>query len=195
LQPNERSIDMQDKKIAIFESTLKLIREHGIHATPMSQIAKHANVATGTIYHYFESKDDLILQLFSFSRSKISQMLHTEAHASKPYRERFEKVWLDLVLYYIHHFEYLVFFEQFFSSPYVHQLGGHESMCFQDEVSLFLKQGIQDGHIKPLDIHIISAAYIGTITATAKRFLNPQFKFENQDLRTMVQIVWDGIKK
>ncbi|MFC0182895.1 helix-turn-helix domain-containing protein [Pseudarcicella hirudinis] len=32
---------------------LELIVKHGFHASPMSDVAKHANVAAGTIYHYF----------------------------------------------------------------------------------------------------------------------------------------------
>ena len=49
-----------DKKQAIFESTLALIRDHGFHGAPMSLVAKNAGVAAGTIYHYFESKEALL---------------------------------------------------------------------------------------------------------------------------------------
>ena len=49
-----------DKRTAIFESTLALVREQGFHGTPMSQVAKKAGVAAGTLYLYFESKDHLI---------------------------------------------------------------------------------------------------------------------------------------
>ena len=67
-------------------------------------------------------------------------------------------------------------------------------MCFQDEVSVFLKQGIHQNHIKPLDINMISAAYIGTVSATAKRNINGRFALTEEDLKKMVAIIWDGIK-
>ena len=57
-----------DKKQAIFDATLRLISENGFHGTAMSKVAKEANVSTGIIYHYFESKDDLIAELYRHAK-------------------------------------------------------------------------------------------------------------------------------
>jgi len=51
---------VQDKKALVLQATLELISEQGFYATPMSQIAKKANVAVGTIYLYFPNKEGLI---------------------------------------------------------------------------------------------------------------------------------------
>ena len=51
------------KKKAILKSTLKLIKDNGLHGTTVSLISKNAGVASGTIYHYFPGKDDIILNL------------------------------------------------------------------------------------------------------------------------------------
>ncbi|QEH42508.1 TetR/AcrR family transcriptional regulator [Chitinophaga sp. XS-30] len=184
-----------EKKQAIFESTLKLIREFGFHGTPVSQIAQHAGVATGTIYHYFASKDELIIALFRYSKQKIHDATFRDHNPNDTYRDRFVSIWINLVNYYSRFPEVLSFFEQFYSSPFVREIFTDETMCFQDEVSLFLKEGINSGHIKQLDINIISAAFLGTVIATAKRSNNPMFRFNEEDLRNMVGIIWDGIKK
>jgi AcrR family transcriptional regulator len=183
-----------EKQYAIFESTLKLIREQGFHGTPMSQIAQEAGVATGTIYHYFKSKDELILELFNYCKLKVQAAMFREEETDTPYPERFVLIWLNLANYYIRHPEVLSFLEQFFSSPYVKQLYTQASVCFQDEVSNFLHQGVSGGYIKPMDINIISAAYVGTAVATAKRHINGYFRFQDKDMRNMVGIIWDGIK-
>ena len=49
------------KKEKILETTLQLIAKNGLNASPMSMIAKEANVATGTIYHHFKSKEEIML--------------------------------------------------------------------------------------------------------------------------------------
>src|SRR5690606_10441836 len=113
-------------------------------------------------YHYFKSKDELILELFSYCKSKVQAAMFREEEAGSPYPERFVLIWLNLVNYYIRHPEVLSFLEQFFSSPYVKQLYTQASVCFQDEVSNFLHQGVSGVHIKPMDVNIISAAYVGT---------------------------------
>ncbi|MFB2118675.1 TetR/AcrR family transcriptional regulator [Parapedobacter sp. 2B3] len=182
------------KKQAIYESTLRLIREFGFHGTPMSQIAQEAGVATGTIYHYFDSKDELIVDLYHYVRERMQQEIFEGNDHKRSYPERFAAVWMNLVKYYIQHPQVLSFLEQFFSSPYVKDVYPEDRVCFQDEVSVFLKQGIQEGYIKPLDINIISAAYIGTVSATAKRNIHGRFALKEEDFKKMVAIIWDGIK-
>ncbi|MEC3880935.1 TetR/AcrR family transcriptional regulator [Parapedobacter sp. 10938] len=182
------------KKRAIFESTLRLIKDFGFHGTPMSQIAQEAGVATGTIYHYFTSKDELIVDLYHYARERMQSVIFTDNDLGLPYPEQFAAVWMTLVKYYVAHPEVLSFLEQFFSSPYVKDVYPEDRVCFQDEVSVFLKQGVQEGYIKPLDINIISAAYIGTISATAKRNIHGRFALKEEDLKKMIAIIWDGIK-
>ncbi|WP_262249756.1 TetR/AcrR family transcriptional regulator [Parapedobacter soli] len=182
------------KKQAIYESTLRLIKEFGFHGTPMSQIAQEANVATGTIYHYFDSKDELIVDLYHHTKERMLQAIFKRSDPILPYPERFASVWINLVKYYVRHPEVLSFMEQFFSSPYVKVVYPEDLLCFQDEISVFLKQGIQEGYIKPLDINIISAAYIGTLSATAKRNIHGRFALKEEDLKKMIAIIWDGIK-
>ncbi|MGV3761609.1 TetR/AcrR family transcriptional regulator [Parapedobacter sp.] len=188
------STETTTKKRAIYESTLRLIKEFGFHGTPMSQIAQEAGVATGTIYHYFTSKDELIVELYHDVRERMQQVIFKDNDLGLPYPDQFTAVWMNLVKYYVQHPEVLGFLEQFFSSPYVKDVYPEDRVCFQDEVSVFLKQGVQDGHIKPLDINIISAAYIGTVSATAKRNIHGRFALKEEDLKKMVAIIWDGIK-
>lgn len=188
------STETTAKKRAIYESTLRLIKEFGFHGTPMSQIAQEAGVATGTIYHYFSSKDELIVDLYYYARERMQQVIFKDNNQGLPYPEQFAAVWMNLVKYYMQHPEVLSFLEQFFSSPYVKDVYPEDRVCFQDEVSVFLKQGIQEGYIKALDINIISAAYIGTVSATAKRNIHGRFALKEDDLKKMVAIIWDGIK-
>lgn len=182
------------KKRAIYKSTLRLIKKFGFHGTPMSQIAQEAGVATGTIYHYFDSKDELIVELYHYAREQMQQAIFKDNDQALPYPERFTNVWMGLVKYYVSHPEVLSFVEQFFSSPYVKTVYPENRVYFQDEVSVFLKQGVREGYIKTLDINIISAAYIGTISATAKRNIHGRCALKEEDLKKMVAIIWDGIK-
>ncbi|MBK1441470.1 TetR/AcrR family transcriptional regulator [Parapedobacter sp. ISTM3] len=185
-----------DKKGAIFESTLRLVMKQGFHGSPMSQIAQEAGVATGTIYHYFSSKDELIVELFKHCKYKIGSAMFKVEEGQLPYPARFVAIWTNLVHFYIQHPEVLSFMEQFFSSPYVEAIHGHGcNVQMQNELSNFFQQGIEEHHIKPLDINILSAAFIGTVTATAKRHINGHYSFDESSMNEMVSIIWDGIKK
>lgn len=43
----------------IFEAACKVIREKGFHQARITDIAKHAGISYGLVYHYFKSKSDL----------------------------------------------------------------------------------------------------------------------------------------
>lgn len=186
--------ESSDKKEAIFQSTLSLIHDYGFHGSPMSRIAEQAQVAIGSIYHYFSSKDALIIELFFYTKEQTEQAMYKGDNEQLDYQTRFFNIWNNLVLHYIERPAVLSFLHQFYSSPYAKMVLAKESFCLQDEVSAFLQVGIDNKHIKNLDINIISAAFIGTVVATARQHTNQTINFDNKRLKDMAGIIWDGIK-
>ncbi len=53
-----------DKRAAILDAALKTFVKRGYPATKVAEIATEAGVAEGTLYNYFQSKEDLLLALF-----------------------------------------------------------------------------------------------------------------------------------
>src|SRR5690242_12712168 len=53
-----------DKREAILAAALRLIARLGLHAAPMSAVAREAGVAAGTLYLYFPSKEAMINALY-----------------------------------------------------------------------------------------------------------------------------------
>ncbi len=53
-----------DKEKDIVNASIMLFAGQGFHKTKISQIAKRANVAVGSIYLYFRNKDDIINKIF-----------------------------------------------------------------------------------------------------------------------------------
>jgi TetR/AcrR family fatty acid metabolism transcriptional regulator len=58
------------RRRAILESAVRVFAEHGFFAARIRDIAAGAGVAEGTIYLYFEGKDDLLLTAF---REKVNE--------------------------------------------------------------------------------------------------------------------------
>jgi TetR/AcrR family fatty acid metabolism transcriptional regulator len=54
-----------EKYEAIINAAVRVIAEHGYHNAQVSKIAREAKVADGTIYLYFENKDDVLISLFN----------------------------------------------------------------------------------------------------------------------------------
>ncbi|MEJ8548398.1 TetR/AcrR family transcriptional regulator [Brevibacillus borstelensis] len=54
-----------EKYQAIIDAAVRVIARQGYHNAQVSRIAKEAKVADGTIYLYFENKDDILISLFN----------------------------------------------------------------------------------------------------------------------------------
>ena len=53
-----------EKYHRIIEAATKVFAKNGFYQSKIAQIAKEAGVADGTIYIYFENKDDILISLF-----------------------------------------------------------------------------------------------------------------------------------
>src|ERR1700754_5048101 len=67
-----------DKRERILKAAVKVFARNGFHATRVSEVAKAAGVADGTIYLYFESKEELLVRLFEDRVEKLLGFMREE---------------------------------------------------------------------------------------------------------------------
>lgn len=196
---NERSFSkikmehLADKKKAIFKSTLELVKENGFHGTPISLIAKKAGIAAGTIYIYFNSKDELMTELYTTIRTQMIEEILVKDDESKDYKERFFQIWLNHCLFYINNPEIVYFLEQYTNSPYYKYNQQEENDRFRAALRTFIKSGIENRHLKSMDSFVLGNFVHGTVISTAKFHLR-ELKKSYEELHQFAQIVWDGIR-
>jgi TetR/AcrR family transcriptional repressor of multidrug resistance operon len=179
-----------DKKQAIFESTLELINEHGFHGAPMSLVAKNAGVAAGTIYHYFDSKEQLICALYDYNRARLLSVIEAALDKNQSYKNNFFSIWTNLYRFYVEEPNVLTFFEQFVNSPYnVNKYPNH----FRGKLYDFLAQGIRDGFLKPVKPEMLLVLVMSSITASAKLHIFNKLSLTKNDLQHIAEMMWEGI--
>jgi len=87
-----------DRRKQILRAAIEVFAERGFHRTRVSDIAKKAGVAYGLIYHYFESKDDVLNSVFTDNWSVFLKFLqHLRDDKSKPVVDRLGMVVDSLV--------------------------------------------------------------------------------------------------
>jgi TetR/AcrR family transcriptional regulator, fatty acid metabolism regulator protein len=80
------AVDKRDKRERILAAAERIFARHGFFAAKVSDVAKEAGVADGTIYLYFKNKDDLLISLFERRMQQLNGGLKA-AIAGKPPRE------------------------------------------------------------------------------------------------------------
>jgi TetR/AcrR family fatty acid metabolism transcriptional regulator len=81
-----------DKRERILRAAIKVFARKGFYATRVSEIAKAAGVADGTIYLYFESKDDVLVSIFEDRITKLLEVLRAEILAGKDVDDRLQRI-------------------------------------------------------------------------------------------------------
>jgi TetR/AcrR family fatty acid metabolism transcriptional regulator len=81
-----------DKRERILDAAVRVFAKKGFHATRVSEVAKAAGVADGTIYLYFKSKDELLVSLFEDRVERLLAFLHTELPATQGAAEKLRRI-------------------------------------------------------------------------------------------------------
>lgn len=191
------NVQFTDKIECIFKHTLALIKENGFHGTPMSMIAKSADVAIGTIYHYFPSKENLILELFYYCKKEINSFIFNDLDRSLPYKQQFGIVLERFCAFQINNTDIFSFLEQFHNSPFNELAHNYEKagQCNENNVIDFLLKGMETGNLRKIDVHIMASAYIGSAVTFSKSAIYNKIEFNRKNLDELIEIIWNGVKQ
>jgi TetR/AcrR family transcriptional repressor of nem operon len=66
----------------LLKTAFQLFHEQGYHATGVATILREAGVNAGSLYHYFSSKDDLLLKVLEFALDYLEPMVMGPAEAA-----------------------------------------------------------------------------------------------------------------
>ena len=88
---------MNDKQTQLIEASIDLFAQEGFWNTPTSRIAKHAGVATGTLFNYFESKDVLIDAVYKQLKQEWMSHMMTDYPENGSFKTRVEHIWFRFI--------------------------------------------------------------------------------------------------
>lgn len=62
---------MEEKKIDIMHAAMQFFSKKGFESTSMQEIANEAGMSKGSLYKYFESKEELLIDVFKFNHNNM----------------------------------------------------------------------------------------------------------------------------
>lgn len=84
-----------EKREQILETATRLFVERGFHATPTSAITKEAGVSAGILFHYFKTKDDLIIQLFVELKKEFTMAVLKDVDTLSAGLSKLRIIWMN----------------------------------------------------------------------------------------------------
>lgn len=82
-------------KETIIQESRKLLSNKGYKDLNIREIAKNCDIASGTFYNYFSSKDDLILEIVREDWRQITDLIEDLKVTYEPCKEKFRKIYLN----------------------------------------------------------------------------------------------------
>jgi TetR/AcrR family fatty acid metabolism transcriptional regulator len=136
-----------DKHRRIIEAAVKVFAKNGFFNSKVSEIARAANVADGTIYLYFQNKDDILICLFEEEMAKVLEnMRHALSGITDPPQklEHFALAHLSLMEQH-HELAEIIQVEIRQSSKFMKEYSNEQFHQYLNIISEIIKEGQAQG--------------------------------------------------
>lgn len=190
-----------DKKERILSAALQVFSNQGYYSTNVSDIANVAEVSQGTIYNYFESKEQIMLEVFKkweetfFSQSQVEALQSAQSakealqafgsHVAEIFEQtkEFLPIQIELWSQVNHNSVIKSGFKKIFSKQ-------------RELIASLLLKGIQEGEFRKLNPEMVATLLISVFDGLIMQYLCDPKKVS---WKTLIlewnQIVLEGIVK
>lgn len=176
---------LNDKYHRILEAAVKVFAEQGFFQSTVSQIAKEAGVADGTIYLYFKNKEDILVQFYSYKTRQVFARFREEVDGADTAVEKLRK----LIYRHLEEFQNdrnmaMVYrAETHKNSRLVEEQIKEMSKMYHDIVSEIVEQGQEEGVMRrDLYLGLVKRFILGAVDEVINTWIHAG---SNYDLVTM----------
>lgn len=181
-----------EKRELILRCALSLIIEHGIHGTSVPDVARRAGVAAGTIYQFFQSKEQLIDTLYQELKTSMGAALLRGYDADLPYEERFRLIWKNLFFHFVEHPDEFRFLTRYVDSPIINEKTRRGTDEYRP-IRKLLREARRSGAIRNLNSEITLALLYGSVISLADLHLRGT-PIRGKVLEETIRSCWDAVR-
>jgi AcrR family transcriptional regulator len=184
-----------DEKLrAIATATFALVEQTGLSGLTMAAIAREAGLATGTLYVYFKSKEELLIALYEQAKTETAASLMQGDDPQAPFRSRFQHMWMNWLEHRLSHYAQVVFIEQYYNSPWFSEESRNLSArLIKDWVDLIETAKAQQ-ILKNVPTPLLINSFGGSVRETANMLRSGSLSRTDAHLAMAFGLCWDGIK-
>jgi AcrR family transcriptional regulator len=184
-----------DEKLrAIAKATFALVERTGLSGLTMAAIAREAGLATGTLYVYFASKDELVVALYEQAKTAIAAALMKGDDPAAPFRSRFQRMWRNLLDNRLAHYAEMVFLDQYCNSPWFSDESRDLSARLIKDWTDLIEAAKRQQVLKDVPTPMILGSFGGSVRETANLLRAGTLKRSEPNLAMAFGLCWDGIK-
>ncbi|EGV45072.1 TetR/AcrR family transcriptional regulator [Bizionia argentinensis JUB59] len=183
-----------DKRNALISATIDLVNNNGFHATPMSKIAKMANVSPATIYLYFENKQDLVNKTYIEVKAKYTDYAFATYSQDMTVQMGFETIWKRIADFKLNESENALFLAQCDNTPIIDEPSLQEGIKHLQPLLDLWERGRQEGVIKLVSDYLLYAYAINPLSFLMIAQKRGAFQLDASQIEDAYHSAWSSIK-
>ena len=184
-----------DEKLrAIAKATFTLVEQTGLSGLTMASIAREAGLATGTLYVYFKSKEELLVALYEQAKTVIAARLMDGDDPSAPFRSRFMRMWMTWLESRLTHYAEMVFVEQYYNSPWFTEASRTLSARLGKDCMDMFESAKAQQILKNVPTVLLISSFGGSVRETANLLRSGALTRTDDTLAMAFGLCWDGVK-
>ncbi len=189
-------VDKEAKKQEILQAALRVFAEKGVDATKIHEIAEAAGIAKGTIYLYFNNKEEIFQSILKLHSSMMESNITSLLSESNDPEEQLKQLILRSVEDAKHSHPEIILdvWSTMIRNP--QQLGlGKELHHFQEIISQLLNDGIQQGVFREMDTMAVAMGILSMLHGFNLLEMAAQDQFPVATVsETMIDVLLSGLK-
>ena len=174
------------KRDQILAAALKLFIRQGFEKTPTSAISKAAGVATGTLFHHFKTKEDLINAIYYDVKTEMHTVLCSHSIKGVDVRVDLEMVWTNVMAWMLSNPEKYRFLSQFGESALIESTTRERVEELFTDIQALLKSAIKQGLFAELPLPLMNCLMASHMFTMASYLLQNPELWENEPTRQML---------
>ena len=161
----------RERRRQILDESARLFAERGYHPTSVADIVDSLGVGKGVFYWYFESKDDLFLEILAASSHDLRR-LQQAAIGDEPDPLRRIELGIRASLRWFRDNRHLLNLSQFAATEerFATVLRQNDAVAI-DDITRHLKEAMADGSIPDQDPTMLAHALVGATRHLARTYL------------------------
>jgi TetR/AcrR family transcriptional regulator, fatty acid metabolism regulator protein len=160
----ERTTAVEDKRRQLLDAAVRVFARKGYHASRVGDIAEEAGVAHGLLYHYFNSKDEVLEAVFHENWSVLLARIASVEETEEPAADQLRHVAAILLRTWLHLPDVVrVVVREFGRSP---ELAGRIGDLAQpiDVIQRVIARGVESGEFRSdIDPRVAATVVYGSI--------------------------------
>jgi len=199
---SRREREFQARRKEILEAATRLFARKGYHGATMSEIAKEAEFSTGSLYNFFQNKEELYFQLLleriDLLEGQVEEVMQRKGDVEQRLR--------DFVATTLGFFEadrdfFRIFVEQrgqfaLSAKGQFHDVIHEKYENYLGNMVSLMQQGVDEGIFKVIQPAELALYFLGIVNTILFMFVNSEEPYELQKKGEMIlDIFFEGTRK